>query len=321
MTILVTGGAGYIGSHVVKHLLKNGHTPIVLDSLECGHRDAVLTKKFYQADVRDRSALDAIFEKESIDLAMHFAGYLSVPESVIEPEKYYENNVTGTLNLLHAMRTHGCNKIIFSSSAAVYGEPESNPITEEHPTHPINPYGHSKLIIEQILRSYFDAYGLRSISLRYFCAAGADPDSQIGERHDPETHVTPLLIKAAHTNTPFYIYGDDYPTKDGTCIRDFIHVTDLADAHVRAIELLERPLCIPLNLGSDHGYSVKELVTALETIMKKKINAVVTNRRPGDPHTLVASSQKAQEALGWTSRYSDLETILATTLSFFKKRD
>ncbi|MDP2630775.1 MAG: UDP-glucose 4-epimerase GalE [Candidatus Uhrbacteria bacterium] len=319
MTILVTGGAGYIGSHVIKELLGHKHDVVVLDSLECGHRDAVLSEKFYQADIQDRTALEHIFQKESIDLVLHFAGYLSVPESVVEPEKYYENNVAGTINLLSVMRAHGCSKIIFSSSAAVYGEPESTPITEDHTTRPINPYGHSKLIIEQILKSYFDAYGVRSVSLRYFCAAGADPDGQLGERHDPETHVIPLLVKAALADTPFYIYGDDYPTRDGSCVRDFIHVTDLADAHVRAINLLENPVCTYFNLGSENGYSVKELVTAMEKIVRKKINAVVVERRHGDPHALVASSQKIREALGWTPQYSSLEKILQTALAFLKK--
>lgn len=320
MSILVTGGAGYIGSHVVKQLIQNGNDVVVLDSLECGYRDAVLAEKFYQADIRDRASLEDIFQKESIGLVMHFAGYLSVSESVVEPKKYYENNVAGTLNLLSVMREHECKKIIFSSSAAVYGEPESTPITEEHRTHPINPYGHNKLIIEQILKSYSSAYGMRSVSLRYFCAAGADPEGQLGERHDPETHVIPLLVRAALTDTPFYIYGDDYPTRDGSCIRDFIHVTDLADAHVRAINLLEKQACISFNLGSEHGYSVKELVSAMEKIVNKKINTVVTERRSGDPHTLVASSQKIREVLGWTPKYSDLPTILETALSFYKNK-
>lgn len=318
MTILVTGGAGYIGSHVVKILMQQGYDPIVLDSLEAGHRDAVLSKKFYQIDIRNREALENLFTKESINCVMHFAGYLSVPESVQEPQKYYDNNIAGTLNLLSAMRKGNCNKIIFSSSAAVYGEPQESIISEEHVTQPINPYGYTKLVVENILQSYFSAYGMSSVSLRYFCAAGADPDGDLGERHNPETHVIPLLLRAALSSIPFSIYGDDYPTPDGTCIRDFVHVTDIADAHVRAIQLLEKPICTSLNLGSEKGYSIKKLIDAAQRITGKNINTQIKKRRAGDPHTLVASSQKAKKLLEWNPTHSDLHTILSTALQFFE---
>lgn len=321
MNILVTGGAGYIGSHTVKLLMRAGYEPLVFDSLITGHRDSVLSPRFIKMDIADREALNDLFVREHFDLVLHFAGFLSVPESVAHPEKYYANNVTNTLNLLSAMRKGECKKIIFSSSAAVYGEPQRTPIDEDCPTQPVNPYGHSKLIIEEMLRWYFRAYGMSSISLRYFCAAGADPDGILGERHDPETHVTPLLLKALLSNSPFYIYGDDYPTSDGTCIRDYVHVTDIADAHVRAINLLNNSICEALNLGGEHGYSVQELIDTAFRNTGTSCPIVHAPRRPGDPHTLVASSHKARELLGWTPHYSDLPTIMRTTLDFFKTRD
>ena len=311
-TILVVGGAVYIGSHMVKMLLDQGFRVVVLDNLATGHRQFVLGGDFVHGDAGDRPLLERLFAGYAFDGVMHFASFIQAGESVFEPAKYYRNNVSNTLVLLDAMLQHGVRRFIFSSSAAVYGEPLTVPITEFHSKNPINPYGRSKWIIEEMLADYDLAYGLRSICLRYFNAAGADPGGAIGECHTPETHLIPLVLMAASGRRPqVEIFGEDYDTPDGTCIRDYVHVNDLCLAHLLALEsLLQGGSRAAFNLGNGGGFSVREVIDAAERVTRRKIPVVVAPRRAGDPARLVADSSLAQQELGWRPRYSELEQII-----------
>lgn len=318
--ILVTGGAGYIGSHTCKILAKAGYTPITYDNLVYGHRWAVNWGPLEVGDIADRDRLNEVIRTYQPEGVVHFAAYAYVSESVEKPAKYYRNNVAGTLTLLETMHNNGINKIVFSSSCATYGIPVKVPIPEDHPQSPINPYGASKLMVERILEDFNKAYGICFFSLRYFNAAGADPAGEIGESHDPETHLIPLILDVAIGTRPnISVYGNDYETPDGTCIRDYIHVTDLADAHVRALDYLESnhdPQI--LNLGTGKGYSVKEVISAAESIVGAKIPTVISGRRSGDPPVLVAVADKAKQLLKWKPKYSDLETIIRTAWNWHK---
>ncbi len=312
MAVLVCGGAGYIGSHVNKMLNLMGCETVVFDNLVYGHREAVKWGAFVEGDLKDPEAIEAVFEKYPIEAVMHFAAYAYVGESVLDPEKYYFNNVCCTLNLLRAMRKHGCGKIIFSSTCATYGEPERMPITEDMPQKPINPYGASKLMVERIFRDYSAAYGLKAVALRYFNAAGADPEGEIGEDHTPETHLIPLVLDAAAGKRPdIKVFGTDYPTRDGSCIRDYIHVEDLASAHVLALKYLEKGGETDFfNLGNEKGTSVLEVIQAVRKVTGKDFTVTLTDRRAGDPAALVGSSEKAKKVLGWAPKYADIETIV-----------
>ncbi len=313
VAILVCGGAGYIGSHINKQLNLEGYDTIVFDNLVYGHREAVKWGRFVQGDLSNISDIEDAFEKYDIDAVFHFAAFAYVGESVDKPEKYYYNNVVNTLNLLRVMREHGCSKIIFSSTCATYGEPERVPITEDMPQNPINPYGMTKLMVERIFKDYAKAYGLKFAVLRYFNAAGADPDGEIGESHDPETHIIPLVLDAASGKRPdIKVFGTDYDTPDGSCIRDYIHVTDLADAHLKALHYLEKggePDFF--NLGNAIGTSVLEVVDAVKRVTGKEFKVVLAPRRPGDPAKLVGSSEKAQRILGWKPEFGDIHTIVS----------
>ena len=310
--ILVTGGAGYIGSHIGKKLAEAGYNVIVLDNLSKGHREAVLRGKLIVGDLADMDLLDRIMKEEEIAGVIHLAADSPVGESMEKPGKYYRNNVANGLNLLEAMVNNGVKYIVFSSTAAVYGEPEEIPITEEHPTNPENTYGESKLFFEKMLKRYDEIHGLKYVSLRYFNAAGADLSGQIGEAHDPETHLIPIVLqKALGIRDKLYIFGDDYPTKDGTCIRDYIHVEDLADAHILAVEALVKGMESRVyNLGNGEGYSVKEVIEVAEEVVGKEIDAEIAERRPGDPAVLVASLNKIKREPGWKPLYPDLGTII-----------
>jgi len=310
--ILVTGGAGYIGSHAVKLLMENGCQVVTYDSMELGHPQAVVSGTIIQGDLLDRDRLDSTFGEFPIDAVMHFAAYASVPDSVANPDKYFGNNITGGLNLLNAMRRHGVGKMIFSSSAATYGEPLHIPIEESHPQSPKNPYGESKLMFEKILKWYGVAYGMKSVSLRYFNAAGADPEGQIGEDHDPEQHLIPIVLQTAlGQRESVKVFGTDWDTPDRTCIRDYIHVTDLADAHILAFRALENGAqTAAYNLGNGDGHSVKQVIEAAEQVVGRKIPWEPAPRRPGDPARLVASSEKIKKELGWKPRYPELHTII-----------
>lgn len=321
MSVLVCGGAGYIGSHINKLLAQKGYDTIVYDNLIYGHREAVKWGKFVEADLCDRAALDGIFSENKIDAVFHFAAFAYVGESVTEPAKYYFNNVCNTLNLLEAMRAHGCNKIIFSSTCATYGIPEKLPITEDMPQNPINPYGATKLMVERIFKDYNTAYGLKFVALRYFNAAGADPEGEIGESHNPETHIIPLVLDAAYGKRPdIKVFGSDYPTRDGTCIRDYIHVTDLADAHLLALEYLNKGGESGFfNLGNENGTSVLEVIDSVKRVTGKEFKVTLAPRRPGDPPTLVGSSKRAQEILGWKPKFADIDTITKHAAEWYKK--
>jgi len=312
--ILVTGGAGYIGSHTVKRLVTDGRDCVVFDNLSEGHRSAVPEERLVVGDLASPDDLRELFASHAIESVVHFAANCYVGESVTHPEKYYFNNVVATLNLLRAMREAGVDRVIFSSSAATYGIPRESPISESHPTAPINPYGHSKRIVEQVLEAYARAYGLRYVSLRYFNAAGADPEGRLGEDHAPETHLVPLAIDAAlGTAPPLRIFGTDYDTPDGTCVRDYIHITDLADAHVRALDFLEAGGANAVfNLGNERGYSVREVIATVERVSGRKVPSIEAARREGDPPELVAASTRARAELGWKPRLGDLDTIVET---------
>ena len=312
-TILVTGGAGYIGSHVVKELLGQGHQPILYDNLQTGHRKAARDALFVEGNLADQERLKETFLSNPIDAVMHFAADCLVGESVKDPLKYFENNVKNSLQLLDIIEEHNIHKFVFSSSAAVYGEPEKIPIPEEHPCIPTNPYGETKWIFEKILQTFQDLGKLNYISLRYFNAAGADPEGALGEDHFPETHLIPLVLKAALNGDSVPIYGTDYNTPDGTCIRDYIHVIDLAQAHILALNKLEEGGISGIyNLGNGNGYSVKEVIETARKVTGKKIISIESSRRPGDPARLVASSEKIRKELGWVPKYPDLETIVET---------
>ena len=312
--ILVAGGAGYIGSHTAKALARAGYEPIVLDNLGHGHRWAVRWGPFVQLDVGDRDGLRDVFQKHKIEAVIHFAAFIAVGESVVEPAKYFRNNVVNTMNLLDAMRESGVKRIVFSSTAAVYGNPEQNLIGEDHPQRPVNPYGESKLMVERLLRWYGDAYGLQWSALRYFNAAGADPDGETGEMHDPETHLIPLAIEAARGELPaLRVFGTDYETPDGTAVRDYIHVADLATAHIKALErLAQGKPSLPMNLGTGRGYSVREVIDAVERVGGRKVPVEESPRRAGDAPVLVADASRAGRELGWVPQVSSLERIVET---------
>lgn len=312
MNVFVTGGAGYIGSHMVKTLLRHGAQVVVFDNLSSGCREAAHGARLIEGDINDRRAIRAALATDRFDAVMHFASLIQVGESVQQPAKYYETNLGGTLNVLDGMRQHGIRRFIFSSSAAIFGEPSYTPIDEAHPKAPINPYGFSKWAVERVLADYEQAYGLRSVSLRYFNAAGADPGSDIGERHEPETHLIPLVLQAASgRRATVTIFGTDYPTPDGTCIRDYIHVSDLCDAHWLALQrLLGDHAGTAYNLGNNQGFSVRQIVDAAERVTGKRIAVEIGPRRAGDPAVLVADAKKAVAELGWRPKYQDLESIV-----------
>lgn len=311
--ILVTGGAGYIGSHTCKALAQAGYNPITFDNLSTGHKHAVKWGPLEIGDIRDSEKLSAAFKKHNPEAVIHFASKIVVSESVKEPDDYYDNNVNGTLSLLNVMRAHSVNAIVFSSTAAVYGYPESNPIDESHPLLPINPYGKTKLACEWLLQDYQTAYEINFIALRYFNAAGADPDGEIGEEHDPETHLIPLILKAAKEDTEISIYGDDYDTPDGTCIRDYIHVTDLANAHIKALEyVVKNNKSETFNLGTGKGYSVREVLNIAKNVTGNEINEIISERRAGDPAELMSKSIAVQNGLSWKPNLSVLEIIIET---------
>jgi UDP-glucose 4-epimerase len=313
VNILVVGGAGYIGSHMVKMLHANNHQVTTLDNLSTGHADAVHHGHLVQGDMGDKSLLATIFSRHHFDAVMHFAAVSIVGESVTHPAKYYANNVARTLTLLDAMVDHGVLKFVFSSTAAIFGNPSQSLIDENHPQFPVNPYGQSKLMIEKILNDYDTAYKLRSVKLRYFNAAGADPEGTLGERHEPETHLIPLVLQVASGRKDnIHIFGTDYDTPDGTCLRDYIHVQDLCSAHLLALNRLQDDN-LPsraYNLGNGEGYSVKEVIHTASTITGRKIATINKPRRSGDPACLVANAQLANLELGWRIQYPDLETII-----------
>ena len=313
-TVLVTGGAGYVGSHTCKTLAEAGYNPVTYDNLSRGHRDAVRWGPLVVGDIADRDKLKATFDKYEPEAIVHFAAYTYVGESVGDPSLYYRNNVTGSLALIESAVEAGIRRIVFSSTAATYGTPQYMPLTEEHNTLPINPYGRSKLVVEQMLTDADQAYGLRSVALRYFNAAGADPEGEIGEDHDPETHAIPLAIQAVlGQRPPFQIFGTDYQTRDGTAIRDYVHVMDLASAHVKALEYLARGgASTQVNLGTGTGTSVKELIDAVGAVAGKPVPHQSGPRREGDPAVLVAGNQRARELLGWEPRFQDLSEIVGT---------
>lgn len=323
MSILVCGGAGYIGSHINKQLNLEGYDTVVFDNLVYGHREAVKWGTFVKGDLKNIEDIEAVFNKYDIEAVFHFAAYAYVGESVKEPEKYYYNNVVNTLNLLKVMREHNCDKIIFSSTCATYGEPAHVPITEDMPQHPINPYGATKLMMERIFRDYHEAYGLKFVVLRYFNAAGADPNGEIGESHDPETHIIPLVLDAAGGQRPdIKIFGTDYDTPDGSCVRDYIHVTDLASAHLLALHHLEQGGESDFfNLGNALGTSVIEVIDAVKRVTGKDFKVILTDRRAGDPAKLVGSSEKARKVLGWEPRYADIDTIVKHAWNWHEHRE
>jgi UDP-glucose-4-epimerase GalE len=307
----VTGGAGYIGSHAAKALRAAGHRPIIFDNLSAGHRQAALDHPLVVGDIRDLEAVRRAIRQSGATAVMHFAAWLSVPDSVRDPVGYYRNNVQGALTVLEAMIHERCRYFVFSSTCAVYGEPIETPIRESHPYRPINSYGQTKLAVEQALPHLERAHDIRFVALRYFNAAGADPDGQLGEDHDPEIHVIPRALAAAANGTPIDIFGDDYPTPDGTCLRDYVHVMDLADAHLRALQRLEAGgTSAVYNVGTERPTSVRDVVAAVERVTGKRVERRQAPRRPGDPATLYASAEKIRSELGWTPRYVELDAIV-----------
>jgi UDP-glucose-4-epimerase GalE len=320
MRILITGGAGYIGSHAVRLFLARGHDVWIYDNLSQGHRSAVPVDRLIVGDLAEVHRLDQAIIAHRIEAVIHFAAFTYVGESVREPGKYYQNNLVNTLNLMECLRRNGVGRLVFSSTAATYGVPERVPIPEDAPQQPINPYGTSKLLIERALSDYAGAYGWGYAVLRYFNAAGASADGRIGEDHDPETHLIPLAIQAVLGQRPcFEIFGADYPTPDGTCIRDFIHVDDLAAAHLAALEMLAPGKGLCFNLGIGQGYSVREVLRTVEAVTGKPVSVKVGPRRPGDPPALVACSQKIQQELGWKPRYTDLRSIIETAWNWHRQ--
>lgn len=322
MTILVLGGAGYIGSHTVYELIENGEDVAIIDNLQTGHIKAVHPKaRFYKGDIRNREFLDSVFAKEKIDAVIHFAAYSLVGESMEKPLKYYENNLCGTKTLLDSMVANGINKIVFSSTAATYGEPESLPILETDKTEPTNPYGETKLAMEKMFKWVGRAHNINFVSLRYFNACGAHVSGEIGEDHAVETHLIPLILQVPNNKREhIYIFGDDYNTKDGTCIRDYIHVTDLAQAHILAVKYLRNGGNSDIfNLGNGIGFSVKEVIETARKVTGHPIPALISPRRAGDPAKLIASSEKARKILGWKPEHAELEEIIATAWNWHKK--
>ncbi len=319
--ILVTGGAGYIGSHTVRLLTQQGYGVTVVDNLSRGHRHNIDPELLRVADLADTQALCRIFAERPVDAVIHFAAYIAVGESMLVPELYFANNVGGSLSLLTAMVRSGVRRLVFSSTAAVYGMPASQPVKEDSPYTPVSPYGESKLMVENLLRWFDRIHALRSISLRYFNASGADPDGLLGEEHDPETHLIPLLFRAILTAQPITLFGVDYPTPDGTCIRDYVHVNDLASAHILALEsLLAGGGSDVFNLGAGAGYSVREVLRTVEEVTGREVPHTMGPRRDGDPAELVADSTKLRRALNWTPRHSNLRDIVSTAWNFERKR-
>lgn len=321
MNVLVCGGAGYIGSHTVYELIERGHSVVVVDSLIKGHKAAVHNEaKFYLGDIRDEEFMDRVFKENNIDAVIDFAAFSLVGESVNEPFKYYENNVYGTLKLLETMERAGVKKIVFSSTAATYGEPENDIIVESDKTNPTNPYGETKLTVEKMLKWADNAYGIKFVALRYFNAAGAHISGKIGEDHSPETHLIPIILQTAlGQREKMFIFGDDYDTPDGTCVRDYIHVTDLADAHIKALEKLFKTNESGIyNLGNGKGFSVKEVIEKAKKVTGKDFKVEIEARRNGDPSTLIASSEKAIKELGWKPKFNTLDKIIETAWNWHK---
>ncbi|HBS05027.1 MAG TPA: UDP-glucose 4-epimerase GalE [Leptospiraceae bacterium] len=324
MNILVTGGAGYIGRHTVQSLLEQGHSPVILDNLVYGHRDFLESAgvPYYIGDIADAALLRRIFREHSFDGVMHFSAFAYVGESVTKPDIYYRNNLMATVELLDQCVDSGIKTFVFSSTCATYGEATEEFISESHPQNPINPYGRSKWMVEQVLKDYEHAFGLKHVILRYFNASGAHPDGHIGEDHEPETHLIPLVLYAAMGKRPdIKIFGTDYDTPDGTCIRDYIHVCDLADAHILGLQKsLTDNVSINANLGNGSGYSVKEVIDACRKVTGKDIQAVEAPRRPGDPPRLVAMADHARQELGWNPRFADIQTIVEHAYNWHRKR-
>lgn len=314
MKILVVGGAGYIGSHMVKQLALTNNEVITLDNLSCGYKDAVKYGELVVGDLGDAAVLDQLFGKHKFDAVMHFAAFIEVGESVTNPAKYYRNNVSNTQVLLDAMVKHDINHFIFSSTAAIFGEPKYTPIDESHPQNPINPYGRSKLMVEHMLEDYDKAYGLKSTCMRYFNAAGADPDGELGERHNPESHLVPLILQAASgRREDIKIFGQDYATDDGTCVRDYVHINDLCEAHSLALARMQKTgNSARYNLGNGKGFSVQEVIDTAKQVSAKDFKVITTDRRAGDPAILVADSTLARQELGWQPKFDQLETIIET---------
>jgi UDP-arabinose 4-epimerase len=319
MQILVIGGAGYIGSHTAKLLAQAGYEPVVVDNLQHGHRWAVRWGPLVELDLADRGGLREVFQKYQVGAVVHFAALIEAGESVREPARYFRNNVVNTLNLLDAMREAGVSQIVFSSTAAVYGNPQQTPMAEDHPRLPVNPYGESKLMVERLLECYGAAYGLAWTALRYFNACGADPEGELGEVHEPESHLIPRAIAAAHGDLPeFQVFGNDYETPDGTAVRDYIHVMDLAEAHVRALKrLAQGESSRAFNLGTGRGHTVREVIAAVERAGKRKVPIREGPRRAGDPPMLVADPGRAGRELGWSARHSSLETIVESAWHWY----
>lgn len=312
MNILVVGGAGYIGSHMVKMLARNNYHVVTFDNLSTGYRDAVLYGDFFYGDLENKDDIERVFKQYKFDVVMHFASFIQVGESVIHPDKYYENNFINTMNLLNGMVRNGVKYFVFSSTAAIFGEPEYIPIDEKHPKQPVNPYGKTKLMVEQALEDYDKAYGLKSVSLRYFNAAGADPEGELGERHNPETHLIPLILQAASGRREcIKIFGKDYKTQDGTCVRDYIHIQDLCNAHMLAIKYLNKNnKSGAFNLGNGNGFSVKQVIDITKEVTGNEFSVIEEKRREGDPAQLVANSECAKNELKWQPQYADLTTII-----------
>ena len=310
--ILVVGGAGYVGSHMVKLLLDRGERVVILDDLSTGHADAIIGGEFVQGSLADRGLLKDVLRRHRVEAVMHFASCIEVGESVLDPGKYYRNNVANTLNLLDGMVEAGVRRFIFSSSAAVYGDPQRIPLGEDHPTAPVNPYGRTKLMVEQVLEDYDRAHGVKSVSLRYFNAAGADPGGKLGERHEPESHLIPRILQSASGRRDgVAVYGTDYDTPDGTCVRDYIHVADLCDAHLAGLQrLASAPKSLAVNLGNGSGFSVREVIEAARRVTGRDFPVRHEPRRAGDAPRLVADAALARTLLGWNPRYPQLQTII-----------
>ena len=321
MGILVCGGAGYIGSHMVAHLLERGKEVVIFDNLQSGHKESILGGKFYQGDLRDTDLLECVFKENNIEAVIDFAADSLVGESMVDPLKYFDNNIGATVNLLKVMKNHGVKYIVFSSTAATYGEPDSIPILEKDKTFPTNPYGESKLSVEKILKWCDKAYGIKYTALRYFNAAGAHISGEIGEAHLTETHLIPIILQVAlGQREKIMVYGNDYNTEDGTCVRDYIHVTDLADAHLLALIRLQKGEESSIyNLGNGTGFSVKEVIEVAGKVTGKEIKWEIAPRRAGDPATLIASSDKASKELNWKPQYNSLETIMETAWKWHQK--
>jgi UDP-glucose-4-epimerase GalE len=321
LKILVTGGAGYIGSHTVRLLLRQGHDVRVVDNLSKGHKHNVPAGRLYELDLACTRELSDLMRREQYDAVIHFAAFIAVGESMREPERYFANNVGGSLSLLTAMSGAGVKRIVFSSTAAVYGNPHTTPILETFPIQPVNLYGESKVMVETLLRWFDTTRQIRSVSLRYFNASGADPEGGLGEEHDPETHLIPLVLRAIRTGHPITVFGDDYDTPDGTCIRDYIHVNDLGQAHILALEyLMSGGASDQFNVGTGVGHSVREVIRAAEEVTGQKVPCVIGARREGDPASLVAAPDKLRERLGWEPQYADLRTIVEHAWRFAREQ-